>query len=77
MAIFGPKPWVNPLKKCQFSAFLTSGFFRSGISFKTFSRPILPKKNKKMENWPFLDQSHGLTPVEKLQVFDFLNFLFL
>ena len=36
---------------------------------------ILPKK-KKLEKWPFLDQNHGLTPLEKCQFFDFLNFLF-
>ena len=29
-----------------------------------------------MEKWPFFDQNHGLTPLEKSQFFDFLNFLF-
>ena len=29
-----------------------------------------------MEKWPFLDQNHGLTPLEKCQFFDFLNFFF-
>ena len=28
-----------------------------------------------MERWPFLDQNHGLTPLEKCQFFYFLNFL--
>ena len=32
-------------------------------------------KNKKMEKWPILDQNHRLTPLEKSQFFDFLNFL--
>ena len=32
---------------------------------------------KKLEKWPFLDQNHGLNPLEKCQVLDFLNFLFL
>ena len=32
---------------------------------------------KKLEKWPFFDQNHGLTPLEKCQFFDFLNFLFL
>ena len=138
MAIFGPKPWVNPfgkmsifrlfellvfiaqkgvsrskisqktfswpilakkkklpkwpfldqkhgliLEKCQFFDFLKSlflqprkSFFRSRISQKTFSWPILPKK-KKLPKWPFLDQNHGLTPLKKCQFFDFLKFLFL
>ena len=35
----------------------------------------LQKKN--LEKWPFLDQNHGLTRLEKCQFFDFLNFLFL
>ena len=30
-----------------------------------------------METWPFLDQNHGLTPLQKCQFFDFLNFLLL
>ena len=35
------------------------------------------KKVQNVEKWPFLDQNHGLTPLEKCQFFDFLNFLFL
>ena len=42
----------------------------------TFPWTIFPKINK-LEKWPFLDQNHGLTPLEKCQFFDFLNFLFL
>ena len=30
-----------------------------------------------LEKWPFLDQNHGLTPLQKSQFFDFLKFLFL
>ena len=33
-------------------------------------------KKKKFERLPFLDQNHGLTPLEKCQFFDFLNFFF-
>ena len=66
MAIFGPKPWVNSFRKA---------FFRSRISRKTFSWPILP--TKKLEKSQFLDQYHGLTASEKCQFFDFLNFFFL
>ena len=29
-----------------------------------------------MEKWPFLDQNHGLTPLEKCQFLDFLNLFF-
>ena len=30
-----------------------------------------------MEKWLIFDQNDGLTPLEKAQFFDFLNFLFL
>ena len=73
---------LTPLKKCEFFEFLNflflqpgKSFFRSRISKKTFSWPILAKKNG--EKWPFLYQNHGLTPLEKCQYFVFLNFLFL
>ena len=29
-----------------------------------------------MEKWPFFGQNHGLTPLEKSQLVDFLNFFF-
>ena len=138
MAIFGPKPWVNPFGKMSIFDFLNflflqprNAFFRSRISLMIFSWPILPKKKvgkmaifgpkqwvnpfekmsifpvfellyfyslerrffvleyrkrhfpglyclkKKLEKWQFLDQNHGLTPFEKCQFFDILNFLFL
>ena len=38
-------------------------------------RRIIKKKN--LEKWQFLDQNHRLTRLEKCQLFDFLNFLFL
>ena len=125
---------LTPLEKCQFFDFLNllflqsrKAFFRSRILEKTFSRPILAKKEKlekwafldqnhenmsifrlfelllfifqkgvffvleyhkrhfpglyctkkKWEKWTFLDQNHVLSPLEKCQFFDFLNFLFL
>ena len=30
-----------------------------------------------MEKWPIFGENHGLTPLEKSQFFDFLNFLVL
>ena len=66
---------LTPLKKCQFFYFLNflflwpkKAFFRSRISENTFSWAILPKKEK-LEKWPFLDQRHGLTPLEKMSIF--------
>ena len=32
---------------------------------------------KDLEKWPFFDQNHGLTRLEKSYVFDFVNLLFL
>ena len=84
MAIFGPKPWVNPFGKTsifrlfKLLVFIAQKgvFFRSRMSQYTFSWSILRQK-KKLEKWPFLDQNHGLTLLEKCQFFDFFNFLFL
>ena len=84
MANFVPKPWVNPFGKMSVfrlsELFVFKGykgfFFRCRITQKTFSWPILPKK-KELVKGQFLDQNHGLTPLEKCQFFDFWNFLFL
>ena len=35
----------------------------------------MPKK-KKLKKWPFLDQNHEVTPLEKCQFFDILHFFF-
>ena len=74
---------LTPLEKSHFFDFFNFVFlqprkalFRSRISYKTFAWPILPEK-RKLEKWPFLDENHGLTPLEKCQFFDFFNFLFL
>ena len=74
MAIFGPKPWVNPFgKNFYFSTFWTSCFYSLERRFfeveykKTFSWPILPKK--KLEKWPILHQNYGLTPLKKCQFY--------
>ena len=83
MAIFGPKPWVNPFGKMsifrlfELLVFIAQkGVFSFQNIVKTFSWPIFPKK-KQLQKWPFLDQNQGLIPLEKCQFFDFLNFLFL
>ena len=83
MAIFGPKPWVNPFGKMSIFPLLELVLFiaqKDVFSFQNivkdvFRACIAQKKN--LEKWPFLDQNHGLTPQEKCQFFDFLNFLFL
>ena len=83
MAIFGPKLWVNPLGKISiFRLFQPVVFIaQKGVfSFQNivkeiFLAYIVYKIN--LEKWRFLDQMHGLTPLEKCQFYDFLNFLFL
>ena len=64
----------KPFSKTRTFPKSISGFILS--KKKIFSWPILPKKEK-LKKWPFLDKNHGLTPLEKLQFFDFLDFLFL
>ena len=34
-------------------------------------------QKKKLEKWPFVDENHGLTTLEKRQFFNFLTVLFL
>ena len=84
MAIFGPKLWVNPFGKIvKFSKFLTSCFYslERRLFVPEYRKRHFPTlyclEKKKLEKWPFVDQNHGLTPFEKCQFFDYLNFLFL
>ena len=84
MAIFGPKPWVNPFREnVNFSTFRTFYFYSSERRFfvleyrKRHFPGLYCLKKKKEEKWPFLDQNHALTPLEKCQLFNFLKFLFL
>ena len=74
MAIFWPKPWVTPLEKSQFFDVLNLFFY--GLERRFFlleycKTPffVLCCFKKKMEKWPFFDQNHGLTPLEKSQFF--------
>ena len=82
MAIFGPKPWVNPFGKMLifrlFKLFFVSQknvFSFQNIVQNIFLANIVSKT--KLEKWPFFNQNHGLTPLQKCQFFYFLNFLFL
>ena len=83
MAIFVPKPWVNPFTKMSiFRLFELRVFIaQKGIFFvleycKRYVPGLYCPSPKKLEKWPFLDQNHGLTPLEKRQFFDFLNLFF-
>ena len=83
MVIFGPKPRVNPFAKMSiFLLFELLDFIAQKCVFsfqnnvKDIFLPYIAVK-KWFEKQPFLDQNHGLTPLEKCQFFDFLNLLFL
>ena len=83
MVIFGQKPSVNPFEKMSilrlFELFVFTAqkrvFFV--LEYRKRQFPALYSLKKKLEKRPILDQNHGLTPLEKCQFFDFLNFLFL
>ena len=83
MANFGPKPWSNPFENISIISFFLHLVFRAykGVFLlqniiKHIFLTQTAFKNKR-EKWPGLDQNHGLTPLEKSQSFDFINFLFL
>ena len=83
MAIFIPTSWVTPLEKCQFSTVWTLCFYSLERRFlvleynKTHFPGLYCQKKKSRKNGHFFDQNHGLTPLEKWQFFDCLNFMLL
>ena len=81
---FSTKTRVNPFEKMSiFRLFELLVFItQKGVfSFQNIAKDIfvahIAKKKKKVQKWPFLDQNLGLTPLEKCQFYNFLNFLFL
>ena len=83
MAIFGPKPWINPFGKMSIFRVFEPSFFYSlkrcffVLEYRKRRFPGLYCLKKKLEKWPFLVQNHGLTSLAKYQFFDGLKFLFL
>ena len=83
MVIFGPKQWVNPLGKMSIFRILELLVFiaqKNAFLFQIIVKVIFLTNialKKRLEKWPYQDQNHGLTPLEKLQFFDILKFLFL
>ena len=75
MAIFGPKPWASPFGKMSiFRLFEPLVYIaQKGVfSLQSIAKAIflaLIAYKKKVEKWPFLDQNHELTPLEKCQLF--------
>ena len=80
-SFFDQNHGLTPLEKSQFLDFLN--FFFYALERRFFVQeyckthfPGLYCKKKDMEKWSFFDQNHGLTPLEKSQFLDFLNFFF-
>ena len=84
MAIFGPKPWVNPFGKMSIYRLFKVRVFMAqkgvffALEYRQIHFPVLYcLKKKKLEKWPFLDQIHGLPSLEKCQFCKVLNLLVL
>ena len=82
MAIFGPKPWFNPFAKMSIFRLFELLIFiaQKGVFlFQNIVKDVFLafiSKKKNLDKWPFLDQNHWLTPLEKCQFFEFVNFVF-
>ena len=80
---FKTKTMGHLWKNVNFSTFWTSGFYSLERRFFVleYDKRHFPcfycLKKKKLEKCPFLDQKHGLTPLEKCQFFDSLDLQFL
>ena len=76
MAIFGPKPWVNPCKNMSiFWLFQLVVFIacKYGFSFYNIVNDIFLAYNaskEKLENWPFLDQNPGFGKMSIFSTFE-------
>ena len=82
MAIIRAKPWVNPFEKMSiFRLYGLSVFIaqKGVVSFQNIIKDsfLAYIAKTKVQKWPFLDQTDGLTPLENCQFFNVLNFLFL
>ena len=81
MALFGPKPWVNPFRKMSiFRLFELLVFIaKKGIFFVLEYRkrhvPCLYCAKENLEKWPFLEKNHWLTPLEKKSIFRLFELL--
>ena len=75
------KSWKNGQEKCQFFDFLdflflqpSKAFFRSRISQKTFSWPILPKK-KEVGKMAIFGPKPWVNPLGKMSIFRLFGLL--
>ena len=82
MAIFGPKPWVNPFGKIstfrlfELLVFIAQkGVFSFQNNIKDIFLAYIDKK--KIEKWPFLDQKPWVNPFKKISIFPLFELLVL
>ena len=79
MAIFGPKPWVNPFGKMPiFGIFelLVFTAYQGVIFVLEYHKRHFPRLNcllKRLEKFPFLGQNHGKMSIFRL--FELLLFI--
>ena len=66
--------WLTPREKCQLFDFLKCLFFFFSLETRFLVLehrkthfPCLYCLKAELEKWPFVDQNHGLTPLEKCQ----------
>ena len=82
-AIFDQNHRLTSLEKSQFFDFFNLLFYSLERRFlvleyrETHFPSLYCLKKKTMGKWPLFDQNNRLAPLEKSQVFDFLNLLFL
>ena len=80
--IFGREPWTYPFGKMQnFRVFKSMLFSLKWLVFhlqghKTLCFGLFFLKNKTGQNIQFLTKNHGLTPLEKWQIFVFFKWMF-
>ena len=84
MAIFGGKPWFNPFGKTwifRLFELLVLIAYKSVFLVIEYRKRHFPGlyclKKIWLEKWPFLEENHGLTPLEKREFFDFFELLVL
>ena len=83
MAIFRPKPLVNPFGKVsifrlfELFVFIAQKVVFFAVEYRKRHFPGLYCIKRKVGKMAIFNQNHGLTRLEKCQFFDFSNFLFL
>ena len=78
MAIFGPKPWFKKMSIFRLSELLLCIPYKGVFPFQSMVKGIFlayVAQKKELEKWPFFDQNHGFTPLEKRSIFRLFELL--